>query len=338
MPLFNASKHRQLIVAALFAMLLASCAIRCTPKTSKPQKMQPAQITMSQAASCINGTEAIAHIKKIITFGPRHPGTAGAEKTRNYIIKTLKGFGLAPKRHDFIAYTPHPKLKEIKMANITVDIAGATQGKTVLIGGHFDGKIIDSGFFAGANDGGSSTGLLLEIARCLAKHKLATTVRLAFFDGEEALVKWSDSDSLYGSKRMAADLKNSGEDKKIAAMVNVDMIGDKRLRLQQEKLSTPWVFATLKNTAYKLGYKTLFETRSTEIGDDHQPFLRIGIPSANLIDLRFGPGWTRNDYWHTPNDSIDKLSPTSIETIGQIVLDSLDKLSKGKLSHPKISH
>ncbi|MCP4606681.1 MAG: M28 family peptidase [Proteobacteria bacterium] len=274
----------------------------------------------------IDGRRALGYIEEIIAFGPRHAGAEGAEKTRRYIVEKLKSFGLEPKRHDFTALTPHPELKSVEMANISVDIDGPAK-KRVLLGGHYDGKLLEGIDFKGANDGGSSTATLLEIARSLSRTPPPCPVRIVFFDGEEALVKWTDSDSCYGSKKMAAQLMESGEVGSFSAVVIVDMIGDKRLRLLSESSSTAWVFDVLKQTAERLGHGDIFSGPRVRIEDDHVPFLHIGIPAALLIDLNYGPGWQSNAYWHTEKDTLDKLSSKSIEIIGQVVLSSLSELA-----------
>lgn len=322
--------YRHLMIA--FTALLASCAARCgaaTPPENEEAKAEPQGPSFIQgASSCVDGARAIENIERLVELGPRHTGTEGLERARGLITGTLEGYGLSPDRRNFTALTPHPDMKRVPMANITVDFPAAS-GKTVIIGGHFDGKIIDHGVFQGANDGGSSTGLLLEMARCLKEHPPTVPVRIAFFDGEEALLEWSDSDSLYGSKRMAAELMEGNAHREIAAMVNVDMIGDARLRIFRETMSTRWVFAALERSADRLGYGELMNGPRAAVEDDHVPFLRIGIPSANLIDLQFGPGFDSNDYWHTDRDTVDKLSPDSITAVGRIVLESLEELQSG---------
>ena len=309
----------------MLAMLLSACTIRCSKDKGKAV---PKQETGSAVQSCIDGKRAIGYIEEIIAFGPRHAGTPGAEKTRRYIAEKLRSFGLEPKRSDFTAFTPLKDLPKVQMANITVDIPGPGR-KWVLIGGHFDGKLIDGVEFKGANDGGSSTALLLEMARCLKISNPACPVRIAFFNGEESLAEWSDMDGLYGSKHMAAELRANRETERFAAAVVVDMIGDRRLRITREVRSTGWVFETLERTAARLGHAEIFRGPRGVIDDDHIPLQRIGIPAAVLIDLKFGPGWNSNDYWHTAMDTVDKLSSSSIEAVGRVVLESLPDLASG---------
>ena len=330
-------------VAGLAVCLaLASCAVRCGPdaKEAAPAaKAAPAR-TAAQAAGgdtalgCLDGGRAFAHVERLISFGSRHVGTPGIERARGWILQTLEGYGLSPRRHDFEARTPHPELARVPMANISVDLPAAPKADqragTVLVGGHFDGKILPDGEpFYGANDGGSSTGLLLEMARCLAKHPPPVPVRLVWFDGEEALVEWGDADGLYGSKHMAAELKGSGEHERIAAVVIVDMIGDARLRIQRERLSTDWVRAALDRSASRLGHAELMRGRPMAVEDDHVPFQRIGIPAAVLIDLRLGPGWESNAYWHTRRDDLSRISTESLRAVGRIVIGALPELAAG---------
>jgi glutaminyl-peptide cyclotransferase len=318
--------QKALAATAIASMIVFTLAMRCNREETGARHGSPKSAAPALVRYPVDGDRALGHIEKIVSFGPRHPGTPGAEKTRLYIVETLGQLGLSPARHDFTARTPHPDHKRVSMANISVDIPGAGP-KAVLLGGHFDGKIIEAGVFRGANDGGSSTGLLLEMARVLVETPPPCPVQIVFFDGEEAFVKWSDADSLYGSKQMAAEIKQKNLTDRFAAAVVVDMIGDRRLRLTRELGSTTKVFALLEKTARELGHGDLFTGPSRRIEDDHTPLMQIGIPAAVLIDLNYGPGWVSNAYWHTPADTIDKLSKESLEAVGQVVLGSLAELS-----------
>ena len=309
------------------SILVFVSALCCCQEAAGPRGQDSEEKAQPSPAYRVDGQKALGYIQDIIAFGPRHPGTAGAEKTRQYIAQKLASFGLTPRRQEFIALTPHRELGRVKMANIYVDMAGQAPKKTVLLGGHFDGKIIEGMEFQGANDGGSSTGLLLEMARVLAAEPPPGPVRIVFFDGEEALVRWSDSDSRYGSKRMAAKIRRDDQVGRYAAVVIVDMIGDKRLRIEREALSHQAVFSILERTAQRLGHGSIFQAEAMSIADDHTPFLQIGIPAAVLIDLRYGPGYGSNAYWHTDQDTLDKLSPRSMEIVGQVVLESLPELA-----------
>jgi glutaminyl-peptide cyclotransferase len=311
---------------ALSLLLLTSC--NGAPGANGSRVQAPESSQAVESSALVDGERAIGHIREIIALGPRHAGTPGLERTREYIAKKLRSFGLEPRRHDFLAHTPHPDLKQVPMANLSVEIDGPGT-KRILLGGHFDGKLIEGVDFKGANDGGSSTALLLEIARYFSFQPPPCDLYIVFFDGEEALVEWNDMDSLYGSKHLAAEIEERGGEETFAAAVIVDMIGDARLRLTDETSSTPWVFDVLKETVARLGYDDVFKGPKSHIQDDHRPLQRIGIPAAVLIDFRFGPRWKSNSYWHTEKDDVDKISSESIETVGHIVIESLEGLLEG---------
>jgi hypothetical protein len=318
------------LAALVIALFASSCGLRCGESQVAGKRAAdpaPEEAAEPSAASCVDGARAMEDVLKLAAIGERPPGSPGAEVARQLIIDELRRAGLEPKRRDFTAYTPHPDLAKVGLANITADVPGP--GRTVIVGGHYDAKLLPGVAFVGANDGGSSTAVLLEIARCLAAHGSPASVRLAFFDGEEALVSWSDADGLYGSKRMAADLAASEERDRLAAMVNVDMVGDRDLSIFRETLSTPWVFATLERSAGRLGHGALFDGPRAAIEDDHVPFLRIGVPAADLIDFEYGPGPGSNDYWHTAADTPDKLSAASLAAAARIVVGALEELSWG---------
>jgi len=323
----------QRLAALVIALFATSCGLRCGEGPAERGKVAvPDKDAGPAALSCIDGARAMADVEKLAAIGARPPGSPGAETARQLIVDALRRSGLEPKRRDFTAYTPHPDFAKVELANITADLPGP--GGTVIVGGHFDAKLLPGVAFVGANDGGSSTAVLLEIARCLAARGAPSAVRLAFFDGEEALVSWSDADSLYGSKRMAADLAASEERALVAAMVNVDMVGDRALKIFGETLSTPWVFAALERSAERLGHGALIGGPRAAIEDDHVPFLRIGVPAADLIDFEYGPAPGSNDYWHTAADTPDKLSAESLAAVARIVVGALPELSRGEPGKP----
>ena len=323
-------KHRgPRLAAPLIALLASSCGLRCGEGAAERREVAvPEKDAGPAALSCLDGARAMADVERLVAIGPRPPGSPGAEAARLFILDALRGAGLEPKRRDFTAYTPHPDFAKLELANITADIPGPRG--TVIVGGHFDAKLLPGVAFVGANDGGSSTAVLLEIARCLSANGAPAAVRLAFFDGEEALVSWSDADGLYGSKRMAADLAGAEERGRVAAMVNVDMVGDRDLSFVRESLSTPWVFAALERSAARLGRAGLFGGPRAAVEDDHLPFLRIGVPAADLIDFEYGPAPGSNDYWHTAADTPDKLSAESLAAAARIVVGALEELSRGE--------
>jgi Zn-dependent M28 family amino/carboxypeptidase len=177
----------------------------------------------------------------------------------------------------------------------------------------------------GANDGGSSTALLLELARILSRKKPRYTLQFVFFDGEEAQRQWTESDSLYGSRYFVDRLTQESKQSKIKAMILLDMIGDKDLVLENDLSSTPGLMQLVRKSAQELGYTKHLAKSPRGVVDDHTPFVQVGIPAVDLIDYDYG---FNNIYWHTPNDTLDKISPQSLKIVGEVVLRTIEKLSK----------
>jgi Zn-dependent M28 family amino/carboxypeptidase len=163
---------------------------------------------------------------------------------------------------------------------------------------------------------------MLEMARLLCGRKDANAVWIAFLDGEEAqLEEWTDTDSVYGSRELAARMAVSGDLKRVKAAILADMIGQKNLQIPKEANSTKWLTDLVWSTAARLGYKDVFVSRSIPIDDDHQPFLKRGVPAVDLIDF---DGF--QDYWHTPQDTLDKISARNLGIVGHVVLASVAEL------------
>jgi Zn-dependent M28 family amino/carboxypeptidase len=190
-----------------------------------------------------------------------------------------------------------------------------------LLCGHYDTKIFDSFRFVGANDGGSSTGLLLELARVLSKQpRLAESVELVFFDGEEAFENFSNTDGIYGSRHFAQELAHNGSAKSFRGGILFDMIGDRALKVTIPPNSPPNIARDIFASAEALKLRNYFTYFDQDITDDHAPLNGIGIPVIDLIDFRFG-------YWHTADDTIDKLSPQSLQIIGSVALYYLSEFA-----------
>jgi Zn-dependent M28 family amino/carboxypeptidase len=183
--------------------------------------------------------------------------------------------------------------------------------------------------YVGANDGGSTTGLLLAIADQLrldlARGKTLDgySVWLVFFDGEEAiecLQCWSKSDSTYGSRHLAAKWAHDRTLDRIKAFILADMIGDKDLDIQRDTHSTDWLVALVRQAAKKFGYERYFFQKDESIEDDHLPFVERGVPSIDIIDLDYGPN---NSYHHTDKDTMDKISAHSLTIDGDVFLETI---------------
>jgi Zn-dependent M28 family amino/carboxypeptidase len=221
----------------------------------------------------------------------------------------------------FVANTP---IGPIPMTNLIAKFRGSRH-ETVIVAGHYDTKRFDEFRFLGANDGGSSAALLVELARVLGGRQNALNYWLVFFDGEEAVRDWSATDSLYGSRHLVEKLSSSGELSRIQALILVDMIGDAHLRIPRESSSTPWLTDLVFNVAQRLGYGKYFVNSQNAVDDDHMPFINAGVSAVDLIDFDYGPN---NSYWHSAQDTLDHCSPQSLTIVGRVVTATLDELEK----------
>ncbi len=273
------------------------------------------------ASQDLSGEKALENVKAQVAFGPRPPGSEPLEKCREYLIRQLEGYGYRVERDSFEAATPYGPKKMINLIARKPD----TGNNVIALASHYDTKYFENIRFVGANDAGSSTGLLLELARVLASRKTGYDYWFLFFDGEEAFVDWSTFDSTYGSRHLARRWKDDGTAGKVRALLLLDMIGDKDLHLQKDTRSTPWLMDLVWTTAMEEGFRDILDPNPTSIEDDHLPFLDINIPCADIIDLDYTP------WWHTAGDTLDKISAVSMEKVGKLVLAVLPHLEK-KLS------
>ncbi len=269
------------------------------------------------SAKDFSGARALEFTRKAVAFGPRPPNSPAEKSLRAYILKELKTRGCEVKEDDFTASAPQGP---VPMKNIIAKFPG-TSGKAIVLSGHYDTKTVPQ--FLGANDGGSSTGFLLEMAEVLQGASRKDDVYLVFFDGEEAYGEWSDTNSLYGSRHLAEKWASEGMLPKIKALINVDMIGDKDLGLVYNSGSAASLQRTVWDTAERLGFSSNFLHNGGVTGDDHVPFLQKGVKSLDLIDFDYGPD---NEYWHTTKDTIDKLSAHSLQVVGTVLQNVLPEL------------
>jgi Zn-dependent M28 family amino/carboxypeptidase len=272
-------------------------------------------------ATSVDGSLAYSHVEKLVGFGPRPPGSPAIAKSQAYIADVLKKLGLQVEHQDFLANTPNGP---VSMKNIV----GKTQQSgrpVVILASHYDTRLMTNVAFVGANDGGSSTGLLLELARVLSQRRNAFTVWFVFFDGEEAQRDWSETDSLYGSRYFVEKLKTDGQTQAVKAMVLMDMVGDRDLKLENDASSTPKLMELVRKSAAELGYGKYLVASQKGMVDDHIPFIRAGISAVDLIDYDYG---FNHSVWHTPNDTLDKISPHSLKIVGDIVVRTLENLGQ----------
>ena len=284
--------------------------------------------TATQTRPAFDGERAFEHVRKMVEMGPRPAGSAELARTREYLSGELQAAGLKVTTDQFTAQTPAGARE---MVNITAELAGESPD-VIIISSHYDTKPVKEFRFVGANDGGSSTGALVEIARALAasnRSKPRFTYRFVFFDGEEAFCKsWDECknagapDNTYGSRRYVAQLASRGETKQVRAMILLDMIGYTSLSIPRETLSTPWLVDIIWETARELGHGAQFPDTEHEVQDDHVAFLRAEIPVADLIQLSDYP------YWHQAGDTLDKISPRSLQIVGETVIASLPRIEQ----------
>ena len=262
-----------------------------------------------------DGKRAFALVAKQVEFGPRPSATPALARLQDFLQSELKSYGCTVETDSFTADTP---IGRLAMKNILVKIPGEKPG-IILLGTHYDTKLEQN--FVGADDGGSSTALMLELARLLCPQRGRYAVWIAFFDGEEAMRQWSDTDSRYGSREMAAKLAMSGDIKKIRAFLLADIVGGGTARFPRESSSTPALVNLFWNTAHRLGYTSLFPDEAFSAEDDHDSFLKRGVPAVDVIG-----DFTKNGYWHTAQDDLGKISPRTLAIVGHVFVESLKQL------------
>jgi len=323
--------------ALILPLTLLGCPSKNNPPVDTSSPGAPAK-----SASDFDGDRAFEHVRKQVEFGPRPPGSAELEKARGYIVDQLKSYGLNVRTDEFQANTP---IGVRKMANLTAELPGESSD-VIIVASHYDTKYFKNIRFVGANDGGSSTGAVLEIARVLAaqKQKPKFTYWFVFFDGEESFCfGWDECDvpnpadpanplpdNTYGSRHYIAQLIEKNEVKRMRAMVLLDIIGYKNLKLGRPDLSTRWLLDIVWQTGRQLGHESQFSGGYESVSDDdHAPFLRVGIDAIDLIQLSTYP------HWHTKEDTLDKISPKSLKIIGDTVIVSLPKIEERLVNRPR---
>jgi glutaminyl-peptide cyclotransferase len=329
----GSSRYLALALVLFVPFILLGCpggGNKSADATSTNSSSSPVKTT-----SDFDGERAFEHVRKQVEFGARPPGSVELEKTRGYMIDQLKSYGLKVMTDEFHPVTP---VGDRKMVNVTAELPGESSD-VIIISSHYDTKLIKQFKFVGAVDGGSSTGELLEIARVMAasKTKPKLTYWFVFFDGEEALCfDWDEChnpnpadpkkplpDNTYGSRRYVAQLTEKNELKRVRAMILFDMMGYKDLRLGRDDMSTGWLQDIVWQNAKQIGHGSIFvDAREGVGGDDHEPFLRAGIDSLDIIQL------STYYYWHTKDDTLDKVSAKSLKIVGDVVLTSLPKIEE----------
>jgi glutaminyl-peptide cyclotransferase len=270
----------------------------------------------SGPAPGFDADRAMQYVKEIVAFGPRPIGSANHKKVEDYIVAHLRGDVV--EEDTFVADTAEGKFR---VRNLIAKYSGTKPG-VIVIASHYDTNYpLRNTSFIGANDGASTSAILLEFANQLRNRQGAgSSVWLLWTDAEEATKSWSDADSLYGTRHLAARWRQNGTATEIKAFLLADMLGDADLDVAREMNSTPWLRTVIYEAATRLGYQSHFFAYSANVSDDHLPFLQIGIPSADIIDINYG---YHNVFHHTTQDTIDKLSVNSLKISGTVILETL---------------
>jgi glutaminyl-peptide cyclotransferase len=275
-----------------------------------------------------DGARAYEHVRHLVEIGPRPPASDGIHRAQAYIIGQLKSFGCPVEEHDFHGSTV---LGSLAMKNIVVKLPGTSPG-IILYTTHYDTLRMPN--FVGADDGGSGTGTMLELARLFCARKNVLNVWIVFFDGEEAQGNWTDrasvqwnndaSNNTYGSRELAAQMALSGELKRTKAMILADMIGPANVKITRDTGSTRWLTDFIWETAAQFGYKNNFVNVDYAVGgDDHFSFIRRGVAGCDLIDFS-----VRDTYWHTQQDTLDKVDARSLAIVGEVLAGTLPRFEK----------
>ena len=302
--------HRSRLQRRVFSPFLLLIPIVC----SNSMRAAPANIWEE-----FSGEKAFAHVQRLVDFGPRPAGSKALEKSRDYIEDQLRRSGWQVTRQAFSDDTPRGK---IQFVNLIAQFSG--QGKAAspsfLLCSHYETKMFDAIRFVGANDGGSSTGLLLELARVIGQHpNLARKIELVFFDGEEAIEQFSQTDGLYGSRYFARQLQSGGA-KQFRGGLLFDMVGDRSLGITLPANSPVEIARDIFAAAEVLKLRNYFTYLGRELVDDHVPLNAIGIPTLDIIDFDY-------PWWHTADDTIDKVSAQSLRIVGSVALYYLSEFA-----------
>jgi glutaminyl-peptide cyclotransferase len=275
-----------------------------------------------------DANRAMQYVKEIVALGPRPIGSANHKKVEDYITSHFKSDTVEDD-----AFTADTVEGKFPVRNIIAKFPGTKDG-IIVIASHYDTNYpLRNTSFIGANDGAATSALLLEFANQLRGKKLdGYSVWLLWTDAEEAMKSWSDTDSDYGSRHLAQKWQQDGTAKQIKAFLLTDMIGDADLDIDRDMNSTQWVESVVYEAAKRLGYQSHFFVRSNAISDDHLPFMRIGVPCADIIDIDYG---YNNVFHHTVQDTVDKLSTKSLEISGTVVLETVRILDKMEPLPPK---
>lgn len=270
-----------------------------------------------ERAPVVDSQFSFSMVEKVVEISPRVPGTEKSGEFVRFLAEECSKYTASVTVDSFEDKTP---VGTVLFQNVVAEIKGENDDEFIVVGSHFDTKIIAGiEIFSGANDGASSTGLLLAMMKAIKESAEIppVTIRFVFFDGEECYDRYSKTDGLYGSRYYAETLSKSGELSDCKAVIILDMVGDKNLLLGLPGDTDPFLAKLAFSSAKHNNSLSHIAATKTIILDDHKPFQSKGVPCINLIDFDYGPN---NVYWHTSYDSIDKISPDSLKIAGDLAL------------------
>jgi Zn-dependent M28 family amino/carboxypeptidase len=274
---------------------------------------------VQQAPPVFDSARAFTHLKAMVDFGPRPSGSDALRQTRAYITRQIAAMGLTVQEQAFTATTPNGP---VDMVNLIVTLPGK-RPERILFTGHYDTKLFTDIKFVGASDGASSGAFLIELVQALKDQPREFTYEFVWFDGEEAVGAWNlNTDSTYGSRFYVQQATKAGALSTIKALILVDMIGNKNLRIERDSYSAGWLNAIVWGAAKKLGKKQFAEIETT-IEDDHVHFVKAGIPSIDIIDLN---KYIDDGHWHTASDTLANVSAASLGVVGDVLLAALPEI------------
>ncbi|MBP7865926.1 MAG: M28 family peptidase [Acidobacteria bacterium] len=290
-----------------------------TPSPSSAPEDAPAPPSPRADRRAVDG-----FFREVDALSPRPPGSPALAKLKSLLKRRLTGFGYRVTEEPFPASTPRGVAA---MSNVVAEKPGAPE-RVIYLAGHIDTKEGIGAGFTGANDSGSSTAALLEIARVVATEKTTATIRFLFLDGEESTgPAITPVDGLYGSRFHASRLAVSGKASTVRAFILLDMVGDTDLALTRDLNSSPELVDLFARCARETGNEGLLGDHVNTLIDDHVPFAELGIPVIDLIDFEYGPG---NVFWHTPDDHAGRVSTENMARVADCVLCMVGYLDREK--------
>lgn len=315
------------LLGSLALILLISCGGK-KKESAPPDALSPldARPVPQSVVTQFSGQNAFDHVAKLTSFGPRPAQSEGYQKSLTYLEQTLGELGWKTKRVTFQKPTP---VGRISFTNLLARYLpdGAPNwsiSPPFLVSGHLDTKLYPDKVFLGVNDSGSSTGVILEIARVLSAHpKAALNVELVFFDGEEAMREniIFEKDGLYGSTHYAHNLRKRRT--KPSLGIVLDLVGDPNVPLSVGGDTHPRPRSEARSAVATLGLAKAVTFPNTTIVDDHIPLMTYaGIPVLHLIG-----DFQKMPYWHTDEDTLDKITPAALENAGKLTLQIIHQMT-----------